>query len=262
MRIGLDGLPLTAPKTGVGHYTFELAHALAKIEPSSQFEVVYPSTYEPIALETSAALPENLKLNHVRVGPLGRHWWSTGLAALPAQQRPRAFSRHQLRHSLVASLRDGADYSRSLSTDLSGDSCEAKRESRPGAVCRSWPAAADAIITPSESVRREVCELLKADAAKVFAIPEAARACFRPMDFAETENVRRELGVSDDFLLTVGTLEPRKNLDVLVNAFAEVARALPLRNTQLVIAGGRGWLSGPLLHDDKAFARASPDCAH
>ena len=33
MRIGIDGLPLTAPKTGVGHYTFELARALAGLEP-------------------------------------------------------------------------------------------------------------------------------------------------------------------------------------------------------------------------------------
>ena len=81
MHIGIDGLPLTTPKTGVGHYTFELARALASLEPSSQLQIVYPSTYPAISLaeHNSAAAPPNLQLNRVRVGPLGRHWWSTGL---------------------------------------------------------------------------------------------------------------------------------------------------------------------------------------
>jgi len=106
---------------------------------------------------------------------------------------------------------------------------------------------ADAIITPTESVRVDVCELLKVSPDKVFAIPEAARACFKPLSFAATANARRRLGIGDDFLLTVGTLEPRKNLAVLISALAEVARERPENTTQLVIAGGRGWLSNPLL---------------
>jgi glycosyltransferase involved in cell wall biosynthesis len=54
------------------------------------------------------------------------------------------------------------------------------------------------------------------------------------------------LGIGDDFLLTVGTLEPRKNLAVLISAFAELARERRENAIQLVIAGGRGWLSSPL----------------
>jgi glycosyltransferase involved in cell wall biosynthesis len=106
--------------------------------------------------------------------------------------------------------------------------------------------AADAIITPTESIRREVCEHLKSSPEKVFAIPEAARACFRPVPFAETADVRRRLGVGDDFLFAVGTLEPRKNLTMLISAFEQVTRARSEEGTQLVIAGGRGWLTGPL----------------
>jgi glycosyltransferase involved in cell wall biosynthesis len=105
---------------------------------------------------------------------------------------------------------------------------------------------ADVIITPSESVRVDVCELLKASPGKVFAIPEAARVCFKPLSFAETADARSRLGIGDDFLLTVGTLEPRKNLSVLISAFAELVRERRQSNTQLVIAGGRGWLSSPL----------------
>ena len=82
MLIGLDGIPLTSPKTGVGHYTFELARALAKTDPESKFELVYPSSYPPIKLDANpvgSELPGNLSLKRAVVGPLGRHWWSNGL---------------------------------------------------------------------------------------------------------------------------------------------------------------------------------------
>jgi glycosyltransferase involved in cell wall biosynthesis len=248
MRIGIDGLPLTAPKTGVGHYTFELARALAARERASSFGILYPSTYPPVSLsaDTGAALlPDNLSAIRVPVGPLARHWWSNGL--------PRYIRNDKL------DLFHGTNYDvplwRRCATvvtihDLSHLLFSATHEKRSVRRARRrlplMARTADAIITPTESVRREVCEHLRVSPEKVFAIHEAARACFRPLPFAETEDVRRRLGVGDDFLLTVGTLEPRKNLAVLVSAFAEAARALPTRKTQLVIAGGRGWLSGPL----------------
>jgi glycosyltransferase involved in cell wall biosynthesis len=248
MLIGIDGLPLTAPKTGVGHYTFELARALAGREVASSFEIVYPATYPPVVLSEDCGetpLPENLSAVRVPVGPVARHWWSNGL--------PRFIRSRNL------DLFHGTNYDvplwRRCATvvtihDLSHLLYPATHEKRSVRRARRrlplMARNADAIITPTESVRREVCEHLRVAPGKVFAVPEAARACFRPLPFAATEEVRRRLGIGEDFLLTVGTLEPRKNLTVLVHAFAEVARAQPGRSTQLVIAGGRGWLSGPL----------------
>jgi glycosyltransferase involved in cell wall biosynthesis len=243
MRLGLDGLPLTTPKTGVGHYTFELARALARSEPSSSFELLYPSTYLPISSEEG--IPENLELKQVRVGPLGRHWWSAGLPRFIRRNRLELFHGTNFDIPLwrpcatVLTIHD-------LSHLLHPETHEKRSVRRARRRLPIMARAADAIITPTESVRREVCERLQTSPDKVTAIPEAARSCFRPLAFAETAEVRRRLGAGDDFLLTVGTLEPRKNLGVLVSAFAEVARALPLRQTKLVIAGGRGWLSGPL----------------
>lgn len=248
MRIGIDGLPLTAPKTGVGHYTFELARELANIEPSTQFEILYPSTYPPIRPGEdgeAAALPDNLKFERVRVGEIRRHWWSAGLPHYIRDTRLDLFHGTNFdiplwrRCATVLTIHD-------LSHLLHPETHEKRSVRRTRRRLPVMARTADAIITPSESVRREVCERLKTVPEKVFAVPEAARPCFRPMAFADTEDVRRRLGVGDDFLLTVGTLEPRKNLSVLVNAFAEVVRALPQRMITLVIAGGRGWLSGPL----------------
>jgi len=100
---------------------------------------------------------------------------------------------------------------------------------------------ATVIITPSETVKREVCEHLKVSEDKVFAIPEAARACFYPAPSSETEAVLQRLGIKPEFILFVGTVEPRKNLLTLARAFERIPQI------QLVIAGQKGWLSDDLM---------------
>ncbi len=65
MLIGLDAIPLTEAKTGVGHYTFELARALAVAAPGEEFELAYPSIYPLINLDDNdvneAVWPSNLR---------------------------------------------------------------------------------------------------------------------------------------------------------------------------------------------------------
>ena len=76
-------------------------------------------------------------------------------------------------------------------------------------------------------------------------IEPLARPAFVPVERAAADATLHRLGVSTPYLLTVGTLEPRKNLRALVEAHAECTAggaALPT----LVIAGGRGWLDASL----------------
>jgi glycosyltransferase involved in cell wall biosynthesis len=255
MLFGLDAIPLTEPRAGVGHYTFELARALALAAPRDEFELAYPSTYPPVEPRdeegppppenAARALPENLNFSRVAVGPLGRHWWSVGLPRYASRRGFALFHGTNYEVPLwnpcarVVTVHD-------LSLLLLPETHEARRVRRARARLPLMARAADACITPTESVRREVCERLRLAPSKVFAVPEAARPCFRPLAFEATEGERRRLGVGDDFLLAVGTVEPRKNLPALVRAFEEVARANPSGRLQLVVAGNRGWLSGPL----------------
>jgi len=248
MRIGLDGLPLTSPKSGVGHYTYELARALAVIEPATSFELTYPSTYPSITLtaaDDSRQRPANLKVERVPVGPLGRHWWSIGLPQYIRREQLQLFHGTNYdvplrRHcATVLTVHD-------LSLFLHPETHPQRSVNRARRRLPLMTRTADAIIVPTESIRGEVCEHLKVSPEKVFAIPEAARASFRPIDLNQTADIRRRLGVRENFLLAVGTIEPRKNLGLLINAFEELARAQPDNDLQLIIAGGHGWLSGPL----------------
>jgi alpha-1,3-rhamnosyl/mannosyltransferase len=101
--------------------------------------------------------------------------------------------------------------------------------------------AATMIITPTEVIRREVCKHMGVSAERVVAIPEAPRAVFRPVDPLETRDVLGRLGISGNFFLAVGTLEPRKNLRALAEGFGELLRTTTHR-PQLVIVGKEGWL--------------------
>ena len=73
MRIGLDGFPLLVPRTGVGHYTFELARALALLAPSDQFELVAPGPFPGSIIEDiRLTCPDNLRAFTVEANSIHR----------------------------------------------------------------------------------------------------------------------------------------------------------------------------------------------
>ncbi len=110
-------------------------------------------------------------------------------------------------------------------------------------------ARADALITDSTYVRDELISVLGVDPAKLHVVPLGVNAAFRPRTQAEVSDVLAAHGLSwRGYLLVVATQEPRKNLERLVQAYAAQPAALRAR-LPLVVVGARGWL-------DAALARA------
>jgi glycosyltransferase involved in cell wall biosynthesis len=105
-------------------------------------------------------------------------------------------------------------------------------------------ARASRILTVSEHTRREVIELLDVDPARVYVTPNAARAHFRPQPAEAVAAFRQQQRLPEQFILYVGTLEPRKNLTTLLDAYAELVQRLP--DVPLIIGGGKGWLYEPV----------------
>src|SRR3989442_6163416 len=240
MRVGLDGYPLAELRTGVGHYTLELARALALTAPSDQFELVSPVPFEPSALEeiNQANLP-NLRAVHLETSRIRGHWWAVGLPLYAKHARFDLFHGTNFevpfwnRRSVVTIH----DLSALLHREKHRDSLARRARLRLPIVAK----LARKIITPTESVKREVCNHLRVKANKVIPIPAAARQSFQPVPSEQTGETRKRLAIEDDFLLFVGTLEPRKNLLTLLKAFDRIVRQTSLR-PQLVITGGEGWL--------------------
>jgi glycosyltransferase involved in cell wall biosynthesis len=120
-------------------------------------------------------------------------------------------------------------------------------------------ATASALVVPSRLVAADL-EASGVEAARLVLVPGGTEHMADPDPNATAELLRR-VGVSGEFLLTVGTLEPRKNLDRLVRAFGQVRPSLPGR-WPLVIVGPSGWGQEPVhppLADGVVFTGAVSD---
>lgn len=95
--------------------------------------------------------------------------------------------------------------------------------------------------TISRFTANEIAEIFGYPIEKIVVAPPAAGAVFRPLGRPETERELLSLGLGfGSYFLSVGTLEPRKNMSTLIHAYARLRPAARLR-FPLVIAGGRGW---------------------
>src|SRR5947209_4130442 len=105
------------------------------------------------------------------------------------------------------------------------------------------------VIAPSEFTRRDLIETYKLDPARVSVIPLAAAEHFRPVeDAGEIERVRRLYGIAGEYVLAVGSIQPRKNLARLVRAYSGLRRERGRSNLpQLVVVGKQAWLYGETL---------------
>jgi glycosyltransferase involved in cell wall biosynthesis len=109
------------------------------------------------------------------------------------------------------------------------------------ALCRARDSGASLVVT-SKFVAADL--MSDGVASERITIVHGGSDHFVPEDQAQTDALLRRLEVSGEFLLTVSTLEPRKNVDRLLEAYARIRPQLP-EPWPLVIVGPAGW--GPVL---------------
>lgn len=101
---------------------------------------------------------------------------------------------------------------------------------------------AKGIITISENSRREIAQYARVTPEKIFlAYPAVADSIARVTDTAELARVREAYRLPERFILYLGTLEPGKNLPLLIRAYTQMKRAQPDMPQHLVLAGASGW---------------------
>jgi glycosyltransferase involved in cell wall biosynthesis len=102
--------------------------------------------------------------------------------------------------------------------------------------------SADGIIAVSENTRRDLAELLGVPTERVDVIYHAADERFRPLDDQAAKEFCQEHDLPESFILWVGILEPRKNLEVLLRALTILRDKEKELHHKLVVAGAKGWL--------------------
>lgn len=128
------------------------------------------------------------------------------------------------------------------------------------AVQRSIDHERDWVICNSLATRADISEITGMADDRIFSVPLAASpTIFRPE--RDAERIRSVLvrhGIADRrYVLSLCTLEPRKNLTRLVNAFSAMADAANYRDVQLVLVGSVGWKASELFERIEAH-RLSP----
>jgi anaerobic magnesium-protoporphyrin IX monomethyl ester cyclase len=237
MRIAFDGSALRPRRTGVGYYTEHLLHHLALEAPDDELIVLSNR-----GVDTTRPLPPRVRV----VVPPRRVprmvWMQTGA--------PAALARLGVD---VAHFTNGmVPLSSPAPTVVTIHDMSLRllpRYHPPRRVLLNRPLMdlaarrADAVITVSDSAKRDIVRLYDLDPERVHVVYEAAAPQFRPVsDPAELDRVRRRYGLDERVILYVGTIEPRKNLPKLIEAFARRRRAGELSH-QLVCVGPYGWLS-------------------
>lgn len=99
---------------------------------------------------------------------------------------------------------------------------------------------ANAVIAVSESTKRDLIRVYGVADSKISVVYEAASPAFRPAAPEQIAETKARYGLPDRYLLTLGTIEPRKNLIRLVSALQALRRKD--RELSLVIVGSTGWL--------------------
>jgi glycosyltransferase involved in cell wall biosynthesis len=99
---------------------------------------------------------------------------------------------------------------------------------------------ANALLADSLATKRDLEQFMQVDPQRVTVVYPGVRPEFRPMMPSETEPFVQTMGLPERFLLFVSTIEPRKNLPRLLEAYAQVRERIG--NIPLVIAGRKGWM--------------------
>lgn len=255
MRIAFDGTTLTPGRTGVGYYTEHLLQHLAREVVKSGDELIVISN-KPI--DTQAPLPPHVRVHDGHRFPIRIGWMQLRASrALDALQPDVAHFTNGMIPigSPVPAVVTVHDMSLRLHPG-----CHPLRRvvlNRP--LMHVAIRQASSIVTVSHSARRDLLRLHGVAPDRVAVVHEAASPVFRPIsDRARLEDVRARYNLPRQFMLYVGTIEPRKNLARLMAAFAEARRrGIP---HHFVCAGPYGWSSRDLAGHIQKLGIA--DCVH
>ncbi|RUA15207.1 MAG: glycosyltransferase family 1 protein [Clostridia bacterium] len=242
MKIAIDYTPAALQGAGIGRYTRGLVDALMPLlGPGDELTLLYPRGDSPFARKDwpgkvdirHLPLPDRYQtiLWHRLRLPLPIEWLvgdvdifhAPNFLLPPARRAKTLLTIHDLAF-LVRPEYAWPDLRRFLEKAV------------PRSVARAHHILAD-----SEASKQDAMRLFGLPSARVTVVGAGVDSRFRPMPPEETAGVRAKYGLEWPFVFSISTLEPRKNFDGLVRAFARARREANLPH-HLVIAGGKGWM--------------------
>ena len=218
MRIAIDATSVPQRPAGAGVYAIELVRALAGMHAGDGYALFTRAC----AFDPYVSGRRNWRVERIDAGcRQARLLWEQ--AVLPRRTAALGIDvLHSTHHTLplrpmrarrVVTIHDVTFF-------LTPERYTPARRLYMQTMTKLAARVADAIIVPSETVRRDVLRLLRMPASKVRAIHEAAGGRYMPVTAAEASSVAYRYGLAAPYVLSVGSLEPGKNRARLIRAMA------------------------------------------
>ena len=243
MRIGLDVTAAVSQGGGIGRYVRELLRALTVLDTENEYRLFFAS--KDISTEVLPALPGNFRARRI---PFHDIWlarvWHRLRAPLPVEL---ITGQVDVYHSPDFALPPTFRNTPTLLTVHDLSFCRQPSSAAPGlrhyldgVVSRSVGRATH-VLADSQSTKDDLMELYLTPENKITVLYAGVGSDFSPVTDQDTiAEVRSRYGLGDSpYILSVGTLQPRKNHVRLIAAFD---RALRDSQYNLVLAGGDGWM--------------------
>lgn len=235
MRVAIDGSFLSLPPSGIGTYLRHLTSALRDLALDLDLRLVEPDWTDRSPATTS--FPSSV-IDRFRTNRRLRraHWDLRGVSRQAARSDPELLHIPHFAapirshiplivtvHDVIPLVLPAYQASRAMRLNL--------------AVMRRNVRSARLILTPSNAAAADITRVLGIPPDRIRVTPEAAGNEFRPAtDPANDRAVARRLGICGRYIFNVGGFDTRKNLPVLLEAFAKL-RPRVEQPIQLVIAG-------------------------
>lgn len=264
-RIGIDPRIGAGPLTGIGNYTLALLQALTEEFPALDYRLYQKSSWK-CADEATLILAANsqrkdVPSKHLLLGANFKRTLRNKLSRNPLakyaydslifESRRRRFEKSVQQQNLhlfhafnFIPIGEPAVPTIPVVYDLSfiryPHTHPYDRLKRLASLSKVIDRA-PVIHTISEFSKTEISNVYGVEPDRIFVAPPAARSIFAPKG---SEVTNRDLSVFDltyrNYFLAVGTLEPRKNLKTLIEAYSRLTRR-ERQAAPLVVVGGQGW---------------------
>lgn len=244
--IAIDYSPAYAQTGGIGRYTRELTHALARLDADSDYRLF-------VAGAAAAALPRAPGANfRWRSTRLSDRWlariWQRARIPLPVETFVGVVD---LYHATDFVLPPTRRQTRTLLTvhDLSfvrvPEAASPALRAYLNAAVPASIARADHILADSQATKDDICALYHTTERKISVLYSGVDARFKPLDAPQTLATLEKYALSQKrYLLSVGTVQPRKNYSRVIQALAQLRAGGS--DLHYAIAGGKGWLEAEM----------------
>ncbi|MBI2085986.1 glycosyltransferase family 4 protein [Candidatus Daviesbacteria bacterium] len=240
MVIGFDGSrAFVDKKTGTEYYSYQLLKALARIDKNNTYIIYTRATITSTIVTSNVGLPNNFQIKEIR---WFRLWTQGGLAlqtfkdnldvlfvpshTLPVIKKPGL--------KTVVTVHDlGSEYLPSMH--------QIKQRLYLGFMQKRQLKTATKIIAVSKATKQDLVRKIHIDEKKISVVYEGydkEKFKVQSSKFKVSQIIKKYNLIYQNYFLFVGTVQPRKNLERLIEAFSHQSSAF-----RLIIAGSKGWMS-------------------